>query len=513
MFLMSMEYKPLITIIVPIYNGELFLKKCMDSLVYQTLENIEIIAVDNGSDDNTRALLDEYASRFPEKVTVGTIEHTNGPGGGRNYGLKRARADYIIFADCDDYFDYFAMEILYKKMISDDYDMVYCANYDVKNNILKKTRVLNNTDVDYVLRNGSMVFWNKLVKKELFERLGPVPEDIVFEDIAYVSSLICNSKKIGYVDTPLYYYVLRDDSGVNDLHSDRVTHSLKAYDFALQKCSDAFKENLIASIAHRICFDLKKARWTFADYFIKYIKDNRELFDVDKVKQDKDTYGMLQFIDTLIDEPIPQNIFINGFGNIDNEYIEYVKTNAFWGKTKVIVLNEDNCNVFNNRIIKEAYERKDYDFVSSYFALKKIYECGGIYISKEVEILNYFNCLRYYKSFFGYLDKNSLSDFVYGGVKNSQVFKDLVNTYEMSGVYSSVDFRLSERMKGLFTANYKIHLDGNYYSNDDMIILPSTILSTNLRGDQNICRINFRGCECKEGYIVLKESMLKDLLG
>ena len=118
------KLRPLITCIVPIYNGENWIRRCLDSLVYQSLENIEIIAVNNGSTDGTYEVLEQYHHAFPNKVFAGTIEHTNGPGGGRNYGLAHARAPYIIFADADDYFDTTAFEELYNKAVEGDYDMV-----------------------------------------------------------------------------------------------------------------------------------------------------------------------------------------------------------------------------------------------------------------------------------------------------------------------------------------------------------------------------------------------------
>ncbi len=509
---MSISCKPLITIIVPIYNGELYLRKCLNSLIYQTLNNIEIVAVDNGSTDKTREMLEEYEEMYPEKVIAASINHTNGPGGGRNYGLAIARADYIIFADCDDYFDYRAMEIMYKKMISGSYDMVYCANYDVKGEKKKKSRTLKNTKVDYVLQHGSYVFWNKLVKKELYKVLGPIPEEIVFEDIAYVSGLISISKRIGYIDTPLYYYNLRDDSGVNDLHSERMLHSLKAYDYALQKCEKSLRSVLISSIAKRICYDLKKARWTFADYFVEYIKKNMELFETDMVRKDKETYQTLRYIYGLDDTPIPRIVYLNGFTVVDKDRIDNIKRCSFWGNVTLIILDGDNCDIDKNKLVYEAYNNKDYELVASYFALEKIYETGGVYISNKTDITNYLNCLRYYKSFWGYLDAQTVSAHVFGGMKGNKVFLDVKDTFEMKGSFGTLQKCLEDRIKAVFTVKYKIHLDGKYYSDDHVTILPPEILCTDILGEYNICRINQVEKATEEGYIVIKRSTIEAIL-
>ncbi len=508
----KIKLKPLITVIVPIYNGALWLHKCMNSLVYQTLENIEIIAVDNGSTDNTRQILDQYAELFPNKVIVGSIEHTNGPGGGRNFGLSRAKADYIAFADCDDYFDYRAMEILYEKALSDDYDMVCCASYDVKNNTFRKSRMLKRTEPAYVLRNGSMVFWNKLIKKELFQQIGAIPENIVFEDIAYVSVLISASKKIGYIDEPLYYYILRDDSGVNDLRSERIIHSLEAYEFALGKCKKNVKEELIASIAHRVCFDLKKARWTFADSLINYIKKNQELFDIDKVKEDKSMQQFLERVYRLPDEPMDQIIYVNGFSKLEQEWMDEIQENAFWGGGRLIILNEENCDVNKLDIIKEAYEKQDMEFVATYFALEKIYETGGIYLSNRIRIINYFNCMRYCTSFWGYEDDENITDQVFGAIKRSPFILELLNCYQRKGIYQSTSFTLAERLKNILFVKYKIKLDGQYYKNEEICLLPADVFVTDIRGEFHVCRVDFSDFACKDDYVVVKRSTLNCFL-
>ena len=506
------KINPLITCIVPIYNGEKWIRRCLDSLVYQSLKNIEIIAVNNGSTDGTYDVLKQYQKAFPDKVFIGNIEHTNGPGGGRNYGLEHARAPYIIFADADDYFDTFAFEELYSKASECDYDMVCCASYDVRGAKKQKTRILKKTDKAYIQRYGSMVFWNKLVKKELFDKAGKVPEDIVFEDIAYVSTLISLAKKIGYVDKPLYYYILRDDSGVNDLSSERILHSLKAYNIAIKNCHESVKNELIASIAHRICFDLKNARWTFADKFIEYIKNNQELFDIDLVKKEQKTYRQLQEIQAIEYEPFPEIVYINGFGRRNMAFEEHVKEKAFFGQTKIVILNEENCDYNQMEILKCAYEQKKFDFIAKYFAMRKIYETGGVYIDNSIEIINIFNCLRYCKAFFGYLSSEKISDSVFGGIKDNEVFKLILDTYDYSGIYSSTEFSLSDRIKNILVVKENVKLNGKTMIGNDLCVFSPEIFVSDLIGKYHICRHNFSKKSDEEGYVTLSIETLKTLI-
>ncbi len=501
---MNSEIKPLITVIVPVYNGEAWIKRCLNSLIFQTLDNIEIIAVSNGSTDGTWEILQEYASKYPNKMIVRQIEHTNGPGSGRNVGLALARADYITFADADDYFEYDAMEVFYNKMVEGEYDIVYCANYDVKNGKLKKARTLSNTDKKYVERYGSMVYWNKLFKKELFEKAGKIPEDIVFEDIAYVSTLISLSEKIGYVDKPLYYYILRDDSGVNDLKSDRILHELKANDIAIKNCDESVREELLASILYRVYYDLTKARWTYADKFIEYIKERRELFNIDLILNDSKLNQILKDIDSLEEETIPEIIYYNAFDGVSEEYLMNIK-NALREDCQLIGLNTENCDVYTNKATCRWWEKKDYQNLSAYFALEKIYKTGGFFISPKVEMINTFNCFKYCESIWGFEDKSNFTDDVFGGKKNSETIHQILEVFT-----DITDISIKEAIKYEMLIYKKMNLDGlTQITSDKIVVLDPTVMVTDLRGEYNVCKISYKS---EEGFVTLKESTVKCIM-
>ena len=97
-----------VSIIVPVYNVEEYLEKCLDSLVNQTLQDIEIIVVNDGSPDNSQQIIDAYIEKYPDKIK-GFIKENGGLSDARNYGITKASADYIGFVDSDDY-----MKKLYK---------------------------------------------------------------------------------------------------------------------------------------------------------------------------------------------------------------------------------------------------------------------------------------------------------------------------------------------------------------------------------------------------------------
>ena len=119
-----------VSIIVPVYGVEEWLSRCLDSLVNQTLNDIEIIVVNDGSPDNSQAIIDEYERKYPDMVK-GYQKENGGLSDARNYGMKYATGEYIAFVDSDDYVDLAMYEKLYLKAKEDNADAVTCAYFKV----------------------------------------------------------------------------------------------------------------------------------------------------------------------------------------------------------------------------------------------------------------------------------------------------------------------------------------------------------------------------------------------
>lgn len=443
---MDKKVKPKISVIVPVYNGEEFIHRCLDSLVYQTMDDIEILIVDNQSTDRSWEILESYRKNFPDKIRIFMLEeHSGGPGAGRNLGLKYAQADYIGFADIDDYFEYNAFELMYSKVMTENCDMVYVASYDVKNNNLKVTRTLPTGSREEILTVGSMVFWNKLTHKDLFKIAGKVPEGMVFEDLAYCSTLVSYAKKISYISTPLYYYEIREDSGVNTLEPSRVLKSLEAEDIGLRNCNPQYLDYFADSVAMRICNDIRD-RWQFTDSYIAqlkkikpYLKNNRFF------EQDTRNFNRVKKYYALTDNPMPQLIYINGFTEkVSEQYVAMIKEKAFFSDTEVIVLGEDNCEIASDVFAEKLMRLNKYELVGQYMALKKIYETGGIYIDPCIEIDMSLNCLRYYKAFFSYIDKENFSDKIWGGLAECDVIGKLLDSMKKTDGMKNLDVLIKE---------------------------------------------------------------------
>lgn len=207
-----------ISVIVPIYNMEKYLKKCLDSLVNQTLNEIEIIAINDGSTDNSISILNEYSKKY-KNIRLFNNEN-QGISKARNFGIEKAKGKYIAFVDSDDYVETNMLEIMYNKAISDDLDIVVCDYYNYYENTGKieefKIVDFENTNIK---NNRKLLFqinpspWNKIYKKSLFnDKEYRFPIGIKYEDLGYIPILLSKAKKIGKVNVPLNYYLIRGNS-------------------------------------------------------------------------------------------------------------------------------------------------------------------------------------------------------------------------------------------------------------------------------------------------------------
>ena len=197
-----MENKDLISIIIPVYNVELYLEKCLDSIINQTYKNIEILLVDDGSKDNSGKMCDEYAKK-DNRIKV-IHKENGGLSSARNCGIKNSNGKYLTFVDSDDIIELDMIESLYHLMNKYDSEIVISNIKNVFDGIIKKEketdeiRVLNNIEVLEEMLYGDAYYISacgKLFKKELFENV-EFPLNKVYEDVGTMYKLYDLSNKI-----------------------------------------------------------------------------------------------------------------------------------------------------------------------------------------------------------------------------------------------------------------------------------------------------------------------------
>lgn len=207
------------SVIVPVYMVERYLSRCLDSIVRQTYDNLEIILVDDGSPDRCGAICDDYAGR-DQRIIVLHKENA-GVSEARNRGLDIATGEYIMFVDSDDYVDKTIVAKLIEAMEDGDADITMCSGYDncegdiEERHYFDSNQEFGNEEVMHLIlkdKIGSQP-WGKLFKKELFEGV-LFPKGRLYEDVATLYLVFGKCLKYRYINLPLYYYTL-NQSGIS----------------------------------------------------------------------------------------------------------------------------------------------------------------------------------------------------------------------------------------------------------------------------------------------------------
>ena len=206
---------PKVSVIVPIYNVEKYLEKCINSLLSQTLEDIQIILVNDGSKDNSGNIAKECEKNNKNRIIY--VEKENGGlSDARNYGLKYATGDFVAFLDSDDYIEKNAYEEMYNKAIEENADYVECDfiwEFPNKIRVDKQYPYKNKKEMLSFVR---VVAWNKLIKRQLItDNNLEFPKGLRYEDVEFTYKLIPFINKFAYVDKPFIHYVQREGSIAN----------------------------------------------------------------------------------------------------------------------------------------------------------------------------------------------------------------------------------------------------------------------------------------------------------
>lgn len=234
--------KPIVSVIVPVYNGEKTIKKCLDSILAQTLKEIEVIVVNDNSTDSTLDVLKSYK----KKIVVINNEENLGPAGSRNKGLAKAKGKFIGFVDADDYID----ENMYKTMLdnmSDDTDLVCCSRYNVKGGELKP--IINESKTTNIkeFSKTSSYTWDKLYRKSIIDDNNIYfPERYSYaEDFCFLMKYKFYSNKMIILDEPLYYYKYDSFGSITNSYDERIYDIIDALSDTVKffQSQEAFEEN------------------------------------------------------------------------------------------------------------------------------------------------------------------------------------------------------------------------------------------------------------------------------
>lgn len=281
----------LVSVIVPIYNVEDYLPKCIDSIICQTYKNIEIILVDDGSPDSCGQICENYKKKDSRIKVI--HKENGGLSDARNAGICRAKGSYYVFIDSDDYIHERMIETLVKGVVSTGADIAVCSFKNVKEDEIIDIHSGINTgsykliseDIDrlsYFYGDKYTEFtvaWNKIYPASFFKEI-KYPKGKIHEDEFTTYKLLELAKKIVYIDVPLYYYVSRSSSIMGEEFSLKRLHRLDAISermdhYLLLGKYDWYEKNLFL---YRI-------------FYVRYYKAvQKQKMDIDILKEYFKTY-------------------------------------------------------------------------------------------------------------------------------------------------------------------------------------------------------------------------------
>lgn len=213
-----------VSVIIPVYNAEKYLRQCISSIANQTMKDIEILAINDGSTDNSLNILDELSQKYKGKLKIFDKEN-GGVGSARNIGIENANGEFVKFVDADDYLRVDILEKMYTiakehnvSLVRGNYQTILgpfkmedkCSWSDIKGSQIVDLR--NNKD--YIVTETSGI-GNKLIQRDLLGDLR-FPEQTKWEDLAIMPVVIASSEKLFHLDEPVYNYRINMNTTIKD---------------------------------------------------------------------------------------------------------------------------------------------------------------------------------------------------------------------------------------------------------------------------------------------------------
>ncbi len=270
-----MEAEECVSVIVPIYNAEKYVRRCVESILQQTYEDLEILLVDDGSTDSGGAICDELAGK-DERVRVWHVEN-GGVASARNKGLDACRGAYVAFVDADDYLEPDFVESLLGLLHRDHTVVAVCANNTARDAVKMEECVMDvEKDFSYSKYMFGCFVWGKVYRREILKGLRFQEDVKVGEDTLFFGQVLARLSQLSYTDRILYHYMSNEGSAV---------HS-------------AFSEGRYTEIIswQRLCEFFKGNQARYADCMAGYVERCHYMYSLMKRSgvKDDDRYDFLQ---------------------------------------------------------------------------------------------------------------------------------------------------------------------------------------------------------------------------
>ena len=257
---------PKVSVIVPFYNVEGYIEKCLETLVNQTLEDIEIILVNDGSKDRSIEIVNKFLEAYPDKLVY--LEKENGGlSDARNYAIPYVKGEYIAFLDSDDYVEKDMYQKMYELAKKENSDMVECDFYwEYPDKLKKDVGVIYNGKKE-MLEKVRVVAWNKLIRREILEKTEvKFPKGYRYEDVEFTYKLVPFIEKVSFLKKPCVHYIQREGS-ISNSQNERTKEIFDVLDHVI----DYYKEKGIYE-TYKEEIEYIYVRYAFCSSLLRIVK-------------------------------------------------------------------------------------------------------------------------------------------------------------------------------------------------------------------------------------------------
>ncbi|MCL2072932.1 MAG: glycosyltransferase [Marinilabiliaceae bacterium] len=279
----------LVSIIIPCYNLSGYLEACLDSCILQTYKNIEIITVNDGSNDNTQEII-EYYARLDSRI-IAIHQKNQGAAKARETGVENSKGDYIVFVDGDDYISLDAIEVLLRELIESNADIAFANYYEELHSgfelitITDGGIITGREFIKRVLKDRIFTIWGKIYKKELFLSSLDYYTDLMRgEDAVLLVQLAYNAKFVKEINKSLYYYRLKETSATKSQYVKNLLCAFRAR-FVIEEylLERGFNKEQDYELGIFICFILvamllNTHKYDFDNFWKQLIKEKTRIY-------------------------------------------------------------------------------------------------------------------------------------------------------------------------------------------------------------------------------------------
>lgn len=497
-----------VSVIIPVYQVENYLERAVDSVLAQTLEEKEIILVDDGSEDASPQICDRYAREYPGLVRV-IHKQNEGLGFARNTGVRAAVGEYIAFVDSDDTVLPDMYEKMYAKAREEEDDIVMC---DVQILYVEENRSSvvasyprGEIDLADYIANGNNITYsvNKLFRRRIWEE--NQYEHMLFEDIALIPALMTRYPRIGYVREPFYQYYRRANT-LSTTFAGPMVDIVQAFRNFLDRSAPAYREEVVYCTAKQLYWNMLQSRVLFQADFIGLLHEYKKDFLLNPyIARDAKIRKLLDYVDK---EVIPETFICVHIGRPIPEGYRQAIAEHF---PKAALVEADESRFSPDELpqnVRDALAGGHTAYAEEYYALKILEEQGGIVLKPEMRPNLQMKRCRLERIFFGFENEEELTAGCFGAVKGHYVIQALLATYEADNIFNKAFLPLKDRLRDFLALHFRLKVNGRkqLLKKEIQVYLPS-VLAYDMKDGENCCkRAEF---PVPDGYELISDSVLK----